>query len=156
MAPWHRKSPNPPQNHTITPELRAQSNKGTMHEPQITISNHVSATTVSSYQVPANTLDSSGSWSLNDHMVTVDPLLTPTDITTGMTDVTKSTTPPSKEVETLTAEVEVELTPDPLLSRYDEVLAEVMALTQQQQHAEMAVLLFRMSALQDALSRHSR
>lgn len=46
--------------------------------------------------------------------------------------------------------------PQPSLSRYEAVLAEVMALTPQQQHEELSVLLFRMSALHDAISRNAR
>lgn len=152
MAPWHRKSP-------VSPPLQMTAAKASSGSTKSTTSNAPGSlqtqetSLVNAAQPTPRTMsveheDTDDKDTFRDAPDVVSKVAP--DIVSN-----SSATKAESKAEIPSSQQSADVTSPPL-SRYDQVLAEVMALTQQQQHEELSVLLFRMSALHDAMSRHPR
>jgi hypothetical protein len=152
MAPWHRKSP-------VLPQIQMTASKASSESTKATASNapgslQAQETSLVNAAQPIPRAMSVEHKETDDKDTLRDPPDVLSKVVPDVASNSSATKAESKE-EIPSSLQSADITSPPL-SRYDQVLAEVMALTQQQQHEELSVLLFRMSALHDAMSRHPR
>jgi len=152
MAPWHRKSPAIVSEDSETAsDFERAENAITTTNDQIGLTSHAIGVQNEPNNVIDKALQDKGKTPLNHS----DPDPNPHPTVPQNTAPTESKTAAISDSDVATAPQLSESPTDPPLSGYEKVLAEVMALTPQQQHEELSKLLFRMSALHDAISRHT-